>query len=131
MHVDSTVEKEVVMIQIDTRSQVPIFEQIVLEIGKYIALGIYKPNDQLPSVRSLAKDLGINPNTVAKAYNESERIGLTYSEAGRGNFIADKKQGLDPLIEPIYIELTQIVKRLLELGESKNNIIQVIEKEAL
>lgn len=119
------------MIQIDTRSQVPIFEQIVLEIGKYIALGIFKPHDKLPSVRSLAKDLGINPNTVAKAYSESEQVGLTYSQQGRGNFIAEKKQGLNPLIEPIYEELYHNVNKLLELGETMDTILSQIKKEAL
>ena len=49
------------MITINANNELPIFEQIVLEIGKYIALGVYKPHEKLPPIRTLAKDLGINP----------------------------------------------------------------------
>lgn len=68
------------MIHISSNSALPIFEQIVQEIGRLIAYEILEPHDQLPSVRSLAKDLGINPNTVVKAYDVCEKQNLIYSK---------------------------------------------------
>lgn len=116
------------MIQINNASNAPIFEQIVLEIGKYVSLGIYKANDQLPSVRSLAIDLGINPNTVSKAYQECEARGLTYSIPGKGNFISEQSDNLDPLIKPIYQDLDTLINQLLTLGETEDDIIQHIKR---
>lgn len=80
-----------VLFIIDTRSSVPIFEQIKKQILEFISIGILSANDKLPSVRSLASDLGINPNTVAKAYQELEDHGYLYSIKGKGCFIADNE----------------------------------------
>ena len=76
-------------IRIDTKSNVPAYEQIVSGIKYAIARGDYRPEDQLPSVRELALQLLVNPNTVAKAYRELEREGLTYSRKGAGIFVSD------------------------------------------
>ena len=65
------------MINLDYQSRTPIYEQIVEEIERYVAIGILKPEEQLPSVRDMATTLGINPNTVKKAYTELERRGVT------------------------------------------------------
>lgn len=76
------------MLSIDLTSRTPIYEQIYSKIIELIVNGTLSENDQLPSVRSLAKDTGVNPNTVAKAYQELERNGIIYSLQGRGSFIA-------------------------------------------
>jgi GntR family transcriptional regulator len=76
------------MFSIDLTSRVPIYEQIYENIIGLIVKGTLAENDQLPSVRSFAKDAGVNPNTVAKAYQELERTGIIYSVPGRGSFIA-------------------------------------------
>lgn len=76
------------MFSIDLTSRTPIYEQICKKIIELIIGGTLCENDQLPSVRSLAKDTGVNPNTVAKAYQELERSGIIYSMQGRGSFIA-------------------------------------------
>lgn len=76
------------MFTIDLTSRTPIYEQIHDKIIGLIVSGTLRENDQLPSVRSLAKDTGVNPNTVAKAYQELERSGIIYSVPGRGSFIA-------------------------------------------
>lgn len=119
------------MFKINTRSDVPIFEQIILEVGKFIALGILKPHDQLPTVRSLAREMGINPNTVSKAYHECEMRGLIYSHPGKGSFVSDTNHGVKELIDTTYDQLRSITVRLLELGERKTSIIKVIEEENL
>lgn len=76
------------MFSIDLTSRIPIYEQIRDKIIALIVSGTLAENDQLPSVRSLAKDTGVNPNTVAKAYQELERNGIIYSVPGRGSFIS-------------------------------------------
>lgn len=76
------------MFSIDLTSRIPIYEQIHDNIISLIVKGTLSENDQLPSVRALAKNTGVNPNTVAKAYQELERNGIIYSVPGRGSFIA-------------------------------------------
>lgn len=75
------------MILIDYRSRKPIYEQIIDNIKELIVSGVLKRDEQLPSVRQLAQELAINPNTIQKAYAELERQGVTYSLKGRGSFV--------------------------------------------
>jgi GntR family transcriptional regulator len=70
----------------------PIYEQIEGQIRRWIATGTLKEGDQLPSVRALAEQLTVNPNTVARAYSELTAEGLVASHAGRGVFIAARRQ---------------------------------------
>lgn len=76
------------MFSIDLTSRIPIYEQIYNKIIELAVSGTLAENEQLPSVRNLAKDTGVNPNTVAKAYQELERKGVVYSVPGRGSFIS-------------------------------------------
>lgn len=76
------------MFSIDLTSRTPIYEQIYKKMIELIITGTLRENDQIPSVRSLAKDISVNPNTVAKAYQELERNGIIYSLQGRGSFIS-------------------------------------------
>jgi len=78
-------------IQITTQSTTPIFRQIVDQLRRQIASSQLAVGDALPSVRQLAKDLVINPNTVAKAYAELQRDGLIESRQGRGVFVAKRR----------------------------------------
>lgn len=77
------------MFVIRPQSKAPIFEQLKSQILEFISLGILAPNDKLPSVRSLATELSINPNTVSKAYQELELQGYIYTVAGKGCFVSD------------------------------------------
>ncbi len=79
------------MFIIDTQSKLPIFEQLKKQILEFITIGILSPNDKLPSVRAMASQIGVNPNTVAKAYQELEEQGYIYSEKGKGCFVADNE----------------------------------------
>lgn len=76
------------LINIDLRSRTPIFEQIIASVEKLVLKGLLQPNEQLPSVRSLATELGINPNTIQKAYAELEGRGVIYSLNARGSFVS-------------------------------------------
>ena len=71
------------MIKIDLQSRTPIYEQLQEQILRLSLLGVLDQNEQLPSVRALAREIGVNPNTVAKAYQELERQGIIYTVPGR------------------------------------------------
>ena len=75
---------------IDPNSHTPVFMQIVDHIRTGMAAGVYRPGEMLPSVRGLAVDLLVNPNTVQRAYEELEREGLVYSRRGIGLFVAKR-----------------------------------------
>lgn len=85
------------MFVIKAQSRLPIFEQLKAQILEFIALGILNPNEKLPSVRALANELAINPNTVAKAYQELELQGYLYTVPGKGCFVGDNQ--LDHIIQ--------------------------------
>jgi len=80
--------------KLDTSSFIPIYEQIKKDIRDRISLGILKPADPLPSVRDLASELIINPNTVARAYRELEIEGFIYSVKGKGCYVSDSQSSL-------------------------------------
>src|SRR5271165_6947712 len=76
-----------VVLTVDPRSGVPIYLQVIEQIKRSVALGILATGEQLPTVKQLALDLTINPNTVAKAYRELERDGMIETSPGRGSFV--------------------------------------------
>jgi GntR family transcriptional regulator len=82
------------MLKIDTSSFVPIYEQVKSQIKLRIAAHILKPNSPLPSIRELASELLINPNTVARAYREMEREGFIYTRKGKGSFVTEESVSL-------------------------------------
>ena len=111
-------------ISIDYTKREPIYEQIVKEVEKLITLGVLTPGSQIPSVRALAYDLGINPNTVKKAYDMLEENGLIISKSTKGTFISDdvsmaKKQKIEELMEKIQ----DIIKELESYGLTREEII--------
>ena len=77
------------MFSINYQSREPIYEQLYSNIIRLISMGVYTPNEKLPTVRALASQLGINPNTVSKAYQMLEQNGYIYSAVGKGSFVAD------------------------------------------
>jgi GntR family transcriptional regulator len=78
-------------LRVDPSGGGPVFQQIVDHVKREIATGRLKPDERLPSVRDLAKELVINPNTIARAYQVLEAEGVTYSRRGAGTFIATRK----------------------------------------
>jgi len=111
------------LITVDLRSRKPIYEQLVDNIRHMILSGEMKPDEQLPSVRALASELGINPNTIQKAYNELERLGAVYSLKGRGNFVAGDTAALgrDALRE-IESGITALLRQAKENGTPRGDV---------
>ena len=72
---------------IDPRSRAPIYEQLLEQLRWQVTMGYLEPDEALPSVRTLSAELGINPNTIQKAYRQMEQEGLIYSQPGRGSFV--------------------------------------------
>ncbi|WP_414044851.1 GntR family transcriptional regulator [Macrococcus equi] len=117
------------MISIDNRSRVPIYEQLVSGFKLQIMNNVLQPDDQLPSVRQLAQELTINPNTIQKAYRELERLGYTYSVPGKGSFVNQVEDTMQKeRIQMLTESLEKIVQELLFLGLTKDEIIATIEE---
>lgn len=108
------------MFDIDLMSRTPIYEQLCRKVTELILKGVLKEQDKLPSVRSLAADLGVNPNTVAKAYTLLERDGIIYSLAGRGSFIAKPDTNLTQKL--ILTEFDEAVTHAIESGISSETL---------
>lgn len=87
------------MFQLDLQSRVPIYEQMKKKIIELVMTGVLSIGEQLPSVRSLAREVGVNPNTVQKAYQELEREGIIVTIGGKGSFIAQFTEKENPLIQ--------------------------------
>jgi GntR family transcriptional regulator len=83
--------------RLDLQSGVPVYRQIIDQVTGGMATGALKPGDQLPTVRQLAVDLAINPNTVVRAYRELEIRGVLETQQGTGTFISEQKVKVDQL----------------------------------
>src|SRR5438093_852864 len=92
---DESNNKRSFQFRLDMASGVPVYRQIMDQVMGGIAAGALAPGDQLPTVRQLAVDLSINPNTVIRAYRELEIRGVLETEQGTGTFISNQKMRLD------------------------------------
>ncbi len=116
------------MFQIDTASRVPIYEQLKNSIVNLAAAGVLKPDDQLPPVRTMALELGINPNTVAKAYKQLEADGLTYSVVGKGSFISEKLCADSVKRENAMAEFSKLCARARDVGIEEKELRAELER---
>ena len=113
------------MFIVDLQGKTPIFEQLKKQILEFISIGILLPNDKLPSVRSLPPQIGVNPNTVAKAYQELENQGYVYSVKGKGCFVADNET--DQLIKDEKLHYFQtVVEEMKKHQISKKQLTDLI-----
>lgn len=115
------------MFKIDLKSNLPIYEQVINQVKESILKGYFSSGDPLPSVRKLSTILDVNPNTIAKAYQELERQGVIVTVRGRGTFISEEAiNGID-----IHKELNKVRPTLAELklnGVSDTEILDCIKK---
>ncbi|MFI3170891.1 MAG: GntR family transcriptional regulator [Eubacteriales bacterium] len=114
------------MIIIDYQDRRPIYEQVVEKIKILVLKNVLKPNEQLPSVRKLAMDLSINPNTIQRAYNQLETEGLIYSVKGKGSYISPNLELLDLQMQQYYEELKKVVQKGKEKGIKEDDILEKV-----
>ena len=116
------------MITIDYQSKLPLYEQITQRFQALILSGVMKPDPQMPSVRTLAVELSINPNTIQKAYSLLEQQGYIYPVKGRGNFVSDSSVLVQQKKDSLLDEFKRLVTGGKELGIRKAEYIQVIDR---
>ncbi|MBS3991508.1 MAG: GntR family transcriptional regulator [Erysipelothrix sp.] len=114
------------MFVLDYRSKLPIYEQIQTQMLKLIVGGVLKENDQLPAVRTLAMELGVNPNTVQKAYAECERVGMIVSVTGKGSFVSSPAVSMQLYVKEKFKELKNLIQESLEYGIEPKLIISAV-----
>lgn len=113
------------MISIDITGRTPIYEQIYRAICSEITRGVLKENDKIPPSRALAQQLGLNPNTVAKAYQMLERDGIIYTVAGKGSFIAAASSKVGSALTKDFEEKA---REALNAGIPREKLIEIIEQ---
>ena len=116
------------MITVDYRDRRPLYQQLIDNIEALIAGGLLAADEQLPSVRQLAVELAINPNTIQRAYAELERQGYIYSVKGRGSFVAENHRIREQKRKEVFEETRRLVEEARAVGitmlELQEQIIQ-------
>ncbi|MCT4617851.1 MAG: GntR family transcriptional regulator [Marinisporobacter sp.] len=116
------------MFQIDLTSRKPIYEQVMDRFKQLIIKEVLKADEKIPSVRELAKELTINPNTIQKSYRELERQGYLYSVKGRGNFVCGKIRKVDEeKLNKLKKQIQNSLSELIYMGMEKEELIELIE----
>lgn len=116
------------MIVLDYQDRRPIYEQIVEKFRILILKNALPPGSRMPSVRQLAMELSINPNTIQRAYMELEQQGLIYPVKGKGNFVADVAQIRQQEKQLFREEFEQIILRGLDLGCSEEELLDQVRE---
>lgn len=115
------------MIQLNYRDSKPIYEQIKDGFRKLIISNSISANEKLPSVRELAASLAINPNTIQKAYRDLENDGYIYTIAGKGTFVAERREVVDSRQHELLEEFDEIVAELYFLSVRKTDLVARID----
>lgn len=119
------------MWQIDRFARVPIYEQMVALVERYVMQGVLKVDEQMPSVRALSRAMSVNPNTLQKAYAELERRGICYAVPGSGRFIrAEAKQRLEERKNEQFEDLGRLVAELFAAGVDAEEMVRFIRAVA-
>lgn len=115
------------MIKLDLQSRVPLYEQLQEQIIRLSLMGVLEANEQLPSVRSLAREVGVNPNTVAKAYQELERQGIIYTISGRGSFVSPNVLSLQSPRQAALDEVFEALDKALSCGIAPEEVLEQVK----
>ena len=117
------------MILLDYRDSRPIYEQVQDGLRRLMVSGVLQEGEKLPSVRALASQLAINPNTIQRAYEALEREGYVYSIGGKGSFVAPRREVDDGRRDELLKQLDEAVKELLFLGLTREELIKRVETQ--
>ena len=117
------------MISIDYRSGEPLYDQIVSGVLRLKAVGALLPGDKLPSVRALALEIGINPNTVQKAYGILESNGVICTMAGKGSFVSQDEAAMEMITAAAREDFSRAVRKALSAGLTEAELLELLRKE--
>ncbi|MCD7805951.1 MAG: GntR family transcriptional regulator [Lachnospiraceae bacterium] len=116
------------MILLDYRDKRPIYEQVVEKLERLIVGGGLEANTKMPSVRALALELAVNPNTIQRAYAQLEQEGYLYTVSGRGSFVAHESEWRDAKEAELVKKLQAAVREAFEAGMARERLEAIIEE---
>jgi GntR family transcriptional regulator len=116
------------MIILDYRDSRPIYEQVVEKFKLLILKGVLSQDEKMPSVRNLAMELSINPNTIQRAYATLESQGYIYTVKGKGNFVSDKATLMKDYQKEISSQLDEICKQAASAGMGREEFLTLVDK---
>lgn len=116
------------MFNLNYRENKPFYEQIQERIRSMITSGAMAPGEKLPSVRELAVQLAINPNTIQRAYRELERDGYIYSVSGKGSFVGGEIETIEKHKQELLTQFDSLVKVMQEAGISREILAERLSK---
>lgn len=111
----------------DYNDRRPIYEQVIEKFQQMILCGALEPHSPMPSVRSLAMELSLNPNTIQRAYQELERQGYIYTQKGKGSFVSDSMKGADHKRKEVQEELDKCVSNAVMAGITEQELRNMME----
>lgn len=111
------------MILLDLKDSRPIYEQVTERLQELMILGILEEDSQMPSVRSLAMELSINPNTIQRAYGELEHRGYIYTVKGRGSFVGNVRKLREAKQEELLKKMGTLAREAGSLGMSRSEFV--------
>ena len=115
------------MIQLDYKDRRPLYEQVTGRFEELILSGVLKPDEKIPSVRSMAVELSVTPNTIQRAYSELEKAGYIYTVTGRGNFVSSGNTLHDIHRQKLIDDVRSSVMRARAAGISSGEVIEAVE----
>ena len=116
------------MIILDYRDRRPIYEQVISRFQELMLTGALEKDSQLPSVRSLAMELSINPNTIQKAYSLLEQERYIYPVKGRGNFVSDTTLLVEQTKKTLLENVSRLIANGKELGVKRAEFTQLVDR---
>ena len=116
---------------VDVHSGVPIYVQLVEQVRRGVEVGVLSGGDRLPTVRALAGELGVAPNTVVKAYGELQRDGVISSRPGVGTVISEdvRETAKEARVEALYERLATLVRDAAALGVTEDDLWERVDRE--
>lgn len=116
------------MIVLDYRDKRPIYEQVADKLANLIVCGVLESNARMPSVRTLAMELSVNPNTIQRAYAQLEQDGYLYTVVGRGNYVTDEKEWKSSKTASTLQQTAAALEAARDIGITREEIQQLLDK---
>ena len=116
------------MLTVNFSSRTPVYQQLYDDVIRLVSLGVLKSDTKLPPVRILATELGINPNTVQKAYKMLEKDAYIYSTVGRGSFVSNKLDQNQAEKIQAKKDLKESIDKAYKKGITKDEMIELVDE---